>query len=81
MSRRSTRHLTFDAELLKAIRAEQGITHEELARRANVTLRTVQRWQDGESEPRGAQLLNLANALGVDPDSLYAETEVEDDAA
>ncbi len=74
MSRRQARH--FRGDLVKTARHHAGLTNEDLAWEVSVTLRTVQRWQDGESEPRGAQLLNLAYVLDVAPDDFYTETEV-----
>lgn len=79
MSRRSTRQSRFNAALVRELRVERGITHEDLARAVGVTLRTVQRWQDGDSEPRGAQLLQIARVFNVLPDALY--TDPEDQAA
>ena len=41
------------AERIKRIRAELEISQEELARRLGVSYRTILRWEQGETEPRG----------------------------
>ena len=55
-------------------------TSESFARRIDRTLRTVQRWRSGESEPRGADLVLLARELDRDPSWFYT-ADVEDVAA
>lgn len=42
---------------------ESGFTQERLAREVDVTLRTVQFWLAGDREPKGRQLVRLADAL------------------
>jgi transcriptional regulator with XRE-family HTH domain len=79
MSRRSTRHLPerdgFAARFHEALVARQ-ITSENFAREIDKTLRTVQRWRSGDSEPSGADLVLIASALGRDPSWFY---EPDDD--
>lgn len=75
MSRQSSRQFCGDLVRAARERVSPRLTNEELARRVGVTLRTVQRWQDGESEPRGGQLLSLASALDVAPDDFYCDRE------
>jgi transcriptional regulator with XRE-family HTH domain len=48
---------------------------EDFAREIGRTLRTVQRWRNGESEPSGADLVLVAGALERDPAWFYAEPE------
>jgi putative transcriptional regulator len=83
MPRRQVRHDRFAAERVRAARKEIGLSNEGLARAIDVSLRTVQRWQDGKNAPQGAQLLRLAKALGLQPEDLYVEDEepVEGEAA
>ena len=52
-----------------------GTTSEAFARRIDRTLRTVQRWRSGESEPSGADLVLIARELGIDPAALYPSQE------
>ncbi len=40
-------------ERIKRLRAKLGISQEELARRLGVSYRTILRWEQGETEPRG----------------------------
>ena len=40
-------------ERIKQIRTELEISQEELARRLGVSYRTILRWEQGETEPRG----------------------------
>jgi transcriptional regulator with XRE-family HTH domain len=46
------------------IRKEKGMTQEQLAARAGINLRTLQRIEKGDTEPRGNTLRLLSNALG-----------------
>ena len=55
--------------------ALDGTTSESFARRIDRTLRTVQRWRSGESEPRGADLVLIARALDREPGWFYVEPE------
>lgn len=79
MSRHELRHpatQTF-GERLRLARAAAGLTQEALARSASVTLRTVQRWEDGTSEPKFGQVVVIAAALGVEATNLYPVVERE----
>lgn len=74
MSRRQLRlsaEAKFPERLRAARAAEPKFTQEAVARAVDVTLRTVQRWEDGSSEPRFSQVLALAVALNVEPTDLY----------
>ena len=51
-------------------RKQKGLTQEELAYRANVTVRTIQRIESGDSVPRAFTVKALAEALGVTFESL-----------
>lgn len=50
---------------LKALRAEKGLTQEQLAGQMQVSSRTVSRWETGESEPTMSNLTLLAKVYGV----------------
>lgn len=58
----------FAAKLDEAL---QGTTSESLARQIDVSLRTVQRWRGGDTEPSGSDLVAIALALGRDPSWFY----------
>lgn len=49
-------------------RKSKGITQEELAESAKVNLRTIQRIEKNESEPRGKTLIMICDALDLDAD-------------
>lgn len=50
---------------LKALRAEKGITQEQLAEQMLVSSRTVSRWETGANLPDLSVLLSLADFYGV----------------
>lgn len=60
-------------------RTKQGMSQEELAEKAQLSLRTIQRIENGENAPRGDTLKRLAAALGVSPEELIDWQEQEDD--
>lgn len=53
------------AERIKDARVEKGLSADELARHLEVSVKTVYRWESGESEPRSATLNRAALILGV----------------
>lgn len=50
---------------LKALRATRGMSQEYLAETSKVSLRTIQRIENNESEPTGETIKRIANALDV----------------
>ncbi|NJB70498.1 transcriptional regulator with XRE-family HTH domain [Saonia flava] len=63
---------------LKEIRRRKGFSQEELADNAKVNLRTIQRIENNESEPRGTTLNLICEALDILPDDIYDYGKVED---
>ncbi len=63
-------------ERLRAHRLAAGISQEELARRAGISRRTVQRIEAGGT-PRFMPVLKLARALDVSMDSFLTDTSPE----
>jgi transcriptional regulator with XRE-family HTH domain len=55
---------------IKELRSQKGISQEELAEESSLSLRTVQRIENGETEPRGDSLKRIAIVLGASPDEL-----------
>jgi transcriptional regulator with XRE-family HTH domain len=55
---------------LKALRTEQALTQEELAKKAGVAPNTVARLERNETEPHMSTLRKLAAALNVAPAGL-----------
>ncbi|MCH5715139.1 helix-turn-helix domain-containing protein [Niabella hibiscisoli] len=58
-------------------RKKQGLTQEDLAGLAHVTVRTIQRIENGESIPRAFTIKALAQALETSFEELINETENE----
>lgn len=63
---------------IKNLRKKKGISQELLAENSGLSLRTIQRIENGETEPRGDTLTRLANALDVAPEELV-DWELTDD--
>jgi transcriptional regulator with XRE-family HTH domain len=55
---------------IKELRNRKGLSQEELAEQAQLSLRTVQRIENGETEARGDTLKRLAAALNITPEDL-----------
>ncbi|MCW3805477.1 helix-turn-helix domain-containing protein [Plebeiibacterium marinum] len=55
---------------VKELRTRKGLSQEELSEDSGLSLRTIQRIENGETEPRGDSLKKLANSLGASPDEL-----------
>jgi len=58
---------------IRALRNQKGISQETLAEKAQLSLRTIQRIETGETEPRGDTFNRLAAALEVDIEELIDE--------
>jgi len=54
----------------REFRTRKGLTQEELAENSGLSLRTIQRIENGEVMPRGDSLKRIAVALQVTPDDL-----------
>lgn len=55
---------------VRELRAQKGMSQEFLAEESGLSLRTIQRIENGESNPTGESLKRLSNALNVSPDEL-----------
>ena len=62
----------FSAHRLLAIRKSKGFSQELVAEQSGVSLRTIQRVEQGETEPRGHTMQALATALAVPLNALLA---------
>src|SRR5690349_9589464 len=68
-------------ELIKQLRQKKGITQEELAAKTDISVRTIQRIESGEVDPRAFTLQSIAAALEVDFEVLAStESEVTEQA-
>lgn len=63
---------------VKELRNRKGLSQEQLAENSGLSLRTIQRIENGETEPRGETLKRLMNALDAAPDDLMDWNIVED---
>jgi transcriptional regulator with XRE-family HTH domain len=53
------------------LRKQRGLTQEELVERCNVTVRTIQRIESGETTPRIYTIKTILNALGLDYEKVF----------
>lgn len=58
------------ATRLKELRNQRGMSQEALADESGLSLRTIQRIENGSTNPTGDSLKRLSNALRVNPDEL-----------
>jgi len=63
---------------VKELRSRKGFSQEQLAENSGLSLRTIQRIENGETEPRGETLKRLMNALDATPDDLMDWSIAED---
>ena len=64
-------------QLIRELRLKKGITQEELAARTDISVRTIQRIESGDVDPRAFTLQAIAAALEVDYEVLVsAETDL-----
>ena len=65
-------------EKLRTLIAERGVSQKELAQKAGVTEAAISHYINGDRSPRGAILLNIANALGTTTDFLLSVSKSEE---
>ncbi|WP_033316707.1 helix-turn-helix domain-containing protein [Pontibacter roseus] len=53
------------------IRKRKGLSQEELSESAGISLRTLQRIEKEETEPRGYTLKSICQSLGIDVEQVY----------
>lgn len=58
---------------IKELRIKRGLTQEELAEKTNLSVRTIQRIESGEVDPRTYTLTLLAKALNVELETFTTE--------
>lgn len=64
---------------IKELRESKGLSQEELCEDSGISLRTIQRIENGESVPRGSTLKTIASSLNVSPDLLINSSQGEKD--
>lgn len=66
------------AQKIKTLRNRSGNSQEELAEKTGLSLRTIQRIENGETKPRGDSLKRLAFVFDVAPDEILDWTVQKD---
>lgn len=66
------------ADKIKQYRTSRGYSQEKLAEKAGISLRTLQRLENGETDPRGDTFIRIAEALDVNLDELMDGLQQED---
>lgn len=59
-------------QIIQTFRKEKGYTQKQLAEKCGMATGTIQQYELNKQEPRQEQLRKIADALGVDPFSLYS---------
>ena len=67
------------ADILKKLRTEKGLTQQELADKINITRSAVAQWENGNRMPDAAMISRLAEALGVDANTLFSAAARSDE--
>jgi len=63
---------------IKELRSRQGFSQDQLAYQTKLSLRTIQRIENNETDPRGETLNRLATVLNLSTHELFDWTEKED---
>lgn len=66
------------AQKIKTLRNRNGFSQDELSEKTGLSLRTIQRIENGETEPRGDSIKRLAFIFDVSPDEIIDWTVKED---
>jgi len=66
------------AQKIKLLRNKKGYSQEELSEKTGLSLRTIQRIENGETEPRGDSIKRLAEVFDVSTDDITDWTVQED---
>lgn len=65
---------------ISEIRKQKGLTQEEVSERAGINLRTLQRIEKDETEPRGNSLQGICAALDIPVENILDYGKVEDNS-
>lgn len=55
---------------LKMMRTEHAITQQQLAKKLNISLKTISHWETGYTEPSITQLISIADLYSISLDEL-----------
>src|SRR5690606_38072883 len=68
-------HMTTIGNKISDIRKSKGLTQEQLAELSKINLRTIQRIENNENEPRGTTLQLICDALEINSEILLDKSE------
>ncbi|MEO9891127.1 helix-turn-helix domain-containing protein [Aurantibacter sp.] len=68
------------AENVRHLRKSKGYSQEDLSENSGLSLRTIQRIENGENEPTGETLKRISYALNVKPEELIDWAVIEDNS-
>ena len=58
------------------LRKQKGLTQEELVEKCNITVRTIQRIEAGETTPRSYTIKTILNAMGFEYESIFGKKHI-----
>jgi transcriptional regulator with XRE-family HTH domain len=64
-------------ELIKELRIKKGMTQEELAAKTDISVRTIQRIENGEVDPRAYTLHAISAALDIEYEFLNNNIDID----
>jgi len=67
------------AQKVKELRKGKALSQEELAKNSGLSLRTIQRVENGETKPTGETLKRISNELNITPNELIGKAGNEDE--
>ena len=70
--------MTHIGKKIAEIRKTKGLTQEEVAEMAKINLRTLQRIEKGDTEPRGNSLKGICSGLGINMEEIVDYGKVDD---
>lgn len=70
--------MTTIGKKIALIRKQKGLTQEEVSDRAKINLRTLQRIEKDETEPRGNSLQGICQALDINVEEIVDYGKIED---
>ena len=68
-------------QIIKEARLKKGLTQEELSSKTDISIRTIQRIENGEVDPRSFTLQSIASALDIKYEDLINQGQKESEAA
>ena len=71
--------MEINSKKIKELRIEKGFSQEELAEKTGLSLRTVQRIENGATFPRGDSLKRIASALNIEAEQFITPAKEKDE--